>query len=424
MVISRRTMLLGGAASAAAGGLVGGRLLGRAHAGPSSTPRNLVVVVASGGWDVTYALDPKPEATAVDAPSGTVQMFGDLPIFVDPSRPAVTDFFTAWADQAVVVNGIGVHSIAHDDCTKRVLTGTVSDRNPDFGTVTAWEHGRELPAPYLVLGRTSYAGPHASICARAGTANQIGTLLDPFAAFPVLGEDVLRFHPDAHETDLIRSHVEARAAREQAMRGQVGSNKRRLEDFLSSMQRGEDLRAIGTLGELDFTRDLHVQVELAIGALERGISHVVQLELGDWDTHENNAQQTEKHEELFAGLADLLDRLAATPGKAAGARLLDETVVAVVSEMSRTPKLNSANGKDHWPSTSAIILGAGVAGGRAIGATDELAQPVKVDLVTGRVDGEGRNLDYDNFVAGVLNLVGVDASAALPGAEPLDALQA
>jgi uncharacterized protein (DUF1501 family) len=423
MVMSRRRLLMGGTA-ATLGGLAAGRMLGSAHAGPSATARNLVLVVASGGWDVTYALDPKPGLASIDAPGGEVQMFGDLPIFVDPSRPTVTELFTAWADQAVVVNGIGVHSISHDDCTRRMLTGTVSDRNPDFGTMVAWTHGRELPAPYLVLGRTSYAGPHASICARTGTANQIGTLLDPFAAFPVVGEDLLRFAPDAHESELIRDHVEARAAREQAIRGQVGSNKRRLEDFLSSMRRGDDLLDIGSLGEFDFTRDVHVQVDLAISALERGISHVVQIEVGDWDTHDDNARQVEKHEELFGGLVRLLDGLAATPGKATGARLLDETVVAVVSEMSRTPKLNPAGGKDHWPSTSALVLGAGVAGGRVLGATDDLAAPVKVDLATGRPDGAAQHLDYDNFVAGVLNLVGVDAAEHLPGSEPLDALQA
>jgi hypothetical protein len=423
MVISRRNMLMGGAA-AALGGLVGDRLVGRAHAEPAGTPRNLVLVVASGGWDVTYALDPKPGAAAIDAPSGEVQMFGDLPIFVDPSRPSVTSFFEAWADLAVVVNGIGVHSIAHDDCTKRVLTGTVSDRNPDLGTITAWTHGRELPAPYLVLGRTSFTGPHASLCARTGTANQIGTLLDPLAALPVIGEDLLRFHPDDHESALIRDWVESRAQRERALRGQVGSNAQRLEDFLTSMHKSRDLESIGSLGEFDFTRDVHVQVDLAVSALERGISQVVQIEVTDWDTHENNARQIEKHEELYGGLLDLLDRLAATPGKATGARLLDETVVAVVSEMSRTPRLNPADGKDHWPYASAIILGAGVAGGRAIGGTDELGQGMKVDLTSGRVESNGRHLDYDNFVAGVLNLVGVDPTGHLPGTEPLHALQA
>ena len=423
MAISRRTLLAGGAA-ATLGGLVGERLLGRAHAGPAATPRNLVLVVASGGWDVTYALDPKPELEAIDAPSGEVRLFGDLPLFVDPSRPTVTSFFEAWGDLAVVVNGIGVHSISHDDCTKRMLTGTVSDRNPDVGTITAWTHGRELPAPYLVLGRTSFSGPHASLCARTGTANQIGTLLDPFASFPVIGEDLLRFHPDDHESALIRDWVQSRAERERALRGQVGSNKRRLEDFLASMNKSRELQKVGSLGELDFTRDMHVQVELAIAALERGISHVVQVELGDWDTHENNAQQIERHEDLFAGLLELLDGLATTPGKATGSRLLDETVVAVVSEMSRTPRLNPADGKDHWPFTSALVLGAGVRGGRAMGGTDDLAAGLRVDFATGRVDASGRHLDYDNFAAGLLDLVGVDAAEHLPGSEPLDALQA
>jgi hypothetical protein len=73
--------------------------------------------------------------------------------------------------------------------------------------------------------------------------------------------------------------------------------------------------------------------------------------------------------------------------------------------------------------TSAMVLGAGVAGGRVLGATDDLAAPMTLDLMTGQLDGS-QHLDYDNFVAGVLNLVGVDAGEHLPGSEPLHALQA
>ena len=51
--------------------------------------------------------------------------------------------------------------------------------------------------------------------------------------------------------------------------------------------------------------------------------------------------------------------------------LLDETLVCFVSEFGRTPRLNRAQGRDHWPHAYSIVLaGAGVPGGQVIGATD------------------------------------------------------
>ena len=111
------------------------------------------------------------------------------------------------------------------------------------------------------------------------------------------------------------------------------------------------------------------------------------------------------------------------PG-AGGGTLLDETVVAVVSEMGRTPKLNGEGGKDHWPVTSALVLGAGVAGGRVLGGTDDNLDAVPTDLSTGAPAGDGSPIDYTSFTAGVLSLVGVDPSIHLPNAEPLHALRA
>jgi len=51
--------------------------------------------------------------------------------------------------------------------------------------------------------------------------------------------------------------------------------------------------------------------------------------------------------------------------------LLDETLVCLVTEFGRTPKVNKALGRDHWPDAYSIVFaGAGVRGGQIIGATD------------------------------------------------------
>jgi uncharacterized protein (DUF1501 family) len=105
-------------------------------------------------------------------------------------------------------------------------------------------------------------------------------------------------------------------------------------------------------------------------------------------------------------------------------KLFDNTVVFVLSEMGRTPKLNQSAGKDHWPVTSALVFGAGVAGGRVIGATDNQLGAQSMNLTTGAVDASGKQLQTGNLVAGVLALAGVDPSSYFPSVEPLHAIRA
>jgi uncharacterized protein (DUF1501 family) len=63
----------------------------------------------------------------------------------------------------------------------------------------------------------------------------------------------------------------------------------------------------------------------------------------------------------YAALLDDLDRL----GR------LGSTLVVATGEFGRTPRLNEAGGRDHWPSVwSALLAGGGVRGGRTIGASD------------------------------------------------------
>ena len=73
----RRTFLgvcgLGLGAGAGAAALWRGALAG-AGTGAARPPRRLALVFASGGWDTTYAIDPK-EPTQADIPAGAVQRF-------------------------------------------------------------------------------------------------------------------------------------------------------------------------------------------------------------------------------------------------------------------------------------------------------------------------------------------------------------
>ncbi|MDR3618617.1 MAG: DUF1501 domain-containing protein [Paludisphaera borealis] len=51
--------------------------------------------------------------------------------------------------------------------------------------------------------------------------------------------------------------------------------------------------------------------------------------------------------------------------------MLESTLVAAVGEFGRTPRINGAGGRDHWPGVWSVALaGGGVRGGQVIGASD------------------------------------------------------
>jgi uncharacterized protein (DUF1501 family) len=78
-------------------------------------------------------------------------------------------------------------------------------------------------------------------------------------------------------------------------------------------------------------------------------------------------------ERLRTVLAPTADRaIAALLGDLADRGLLGETLVAVLSEFGRTPRLNGAGGRDHWGHVfSAALAGGGVKGGQAYGSSDK-----------------------------------------------------
>ena len=50
--------------------------------------------------------------------------------------------------------------------------------------------------------------------------------------------------------------------------------------------------------------------------------------------------------------------------------LLDKTLILCMGEFGRTPRINSASGRDHYPTAwSAVLAGGGIKGGQAFGAT-------------------------------------------------------
>jgi len=92
-----------------------------------------------------------------------------------------------------------------------------------------------------------------------------------------------------------------------------------------------------------------------------------------WDTHWNNF----KH--LRTRLLPPADRAIAAVLEDLSLRgMLSDTLVIVMGEFGRTPKINNMAGRDHWPHVQSILLaGAGIRGGSVHGSSDRLgAYPV------------------------------------------------
>lgn len=128
---------------------------------------------------------------------------------------------------------------------------------------------------------------------------------------------------------------------------------------------------------------------------------------GSWDTHRNNFPMLRDHrcpvfdQSLSALIADLYDR-----------GLLEKTLVVVVGEFGRSPKIGAATtnnvgpgGRDHWPDCySCLITGGGVRPGQIYGESDRFGAYPKTNPVH----------PYD-LISTVFHALGID-----PATEYLD----
>ena len=90
----------------------------------------------------------------------------------------------------------------------------------------------------------------------------------------------------------------------------------------------------------------------------------------DWDTHVGNfaSMKTRLLPQFDQAVAVLLDELD-------DRGLLDSTLVAVVSEFGRTPKINNNAGRDHWSDVFSVMLtGGGLKSGQVLGTSNSRAE--------------------------------------------------
>ena len=123
-----------------------------------------------------------------------------------------------------------------------------------------------------------------------------------------------------------------------------------------------------------------------------------------WDIHGSNP---------FTSIAGMKDIVAPMYDQAYSALiedleqrgLLENTLVCNLAEFGRTPRINPAGGRDHWPQCySVYFAGGGVKGGQVVGASDP----------NGGFPAE-RAVDPANVVATIYHSLGFDLDTMLPG---------
>lgn len=167
-------------------------------------------------------------------------------------------------------------------------------------------------------------------------------------------------------------------------------------DVVDISKESDATRALYGIGE-PATDDFGRKCLLARRLVQRGV-RFVQLYCGtnlgdDWDDAHNDllGSHTKMCKKSDQPIAALLKDL-----KAHG--LLDSTLVVWSSEFGRTPLAEGKNGRDHHPyGFSTWMAGAGIQGGRALGATDEFG-----------LRAVEKRKDVHDMNASILRLLGMD----------------
>ena len=160
--------------------------------------------------------------------------------------------------------------------------------------------------------------------------------------------------------------------------------------------------------------DLGRHALLARRLLEHG-TPVVKLSHSNYDTHHENfnfhiEQLGELDRAFSCFVADLADR-----------GMLDSTLIIIMSEFGRTPKVNARYGRDHWSHAwSVVMAGCRMPRGVAYGKTNDNG----TDVVDGRVDHA--NLFHTYLQAagvdstGTFNVEGREVPLADPASHPIE----
>jgi RNA polymerase sigma factor (sigma-70 family) len=200
------------------------------------------------------------------------------------------------------------------------------------------------------------------------------------------------FNPRAYSAGFLNARFAPLLVRDMSVDGKGAEDEwekalpleafQKLDKDRAKAMRKATLAAFDLSEEKEAVRDAYGRTAFGEGCLvarrlvERG-APVVEVTMGGWDTHANN----------FAAVKALCERLdpawATLLKELKQRRLLDSTVVVWMGEFGRTPVINKANGRDHWPRCFSVVLAGGrIFGGQVIGNTSADGTEIVEQAVT------------------------------------------
>lgn len=385
--VSRRHFLqIGGLATL--GLTLPGWLRVRAQTPASRTNVNCILLWMQGGPSHLDIFDPKP-----DAPAEVRGEFG----VIDTNLPGVKvcehlPRLAKQLDKYSIIRGCDPQNGSHGVADHLMMSGHKFNPSlafPCYGSVVAKERGyRQGMFPFVQLGRA---------IDRRFNGGVPGFLGDEYSAFEV-GDDPSQTNFRVRDLSLAQSTDAKRLERRQSMLSDLEKHQKAVETQASGAVQARDAfyekafglitspaakRAFDLGQEADKLRDDYGRNSfgqsclLARRLLEGGVQFVTITD-GGWDTHQNNFKSLKERllPRIDQGYSALLRDLDVRG-------MLDNTLVVWMGDFGRTPKVNSAAGRDHWSTASVVTMGGGgIKRGEIVGRTNALAEFVVDNPVT------------------------------------------
>jgi hypothetical protein len=345
----------------------------------SKKPVNCILVWLDGGPSHYESFDPKP-----DAPSEIRGEFKSIPTSVKGIHfSECVPELAKVADKMSIIRSIAHKDPNHGGGNHYMMTGAPTPVpvacgafvtfHPSFGSMVSYDRGvrNGLPA-YMSLPQVS----------RSGGPNFLGGQHAPF----VIGGNPDSKNFQVRDVVLPSDISEGRAENRQALRKSLDQmlriNDKLADDptvtFDKFYEQGLNLvaspeaqAAFDIAKESDKVResygrnDFAQRLLMARRLVEVGVSFVT-VYYGGWDHHKDifKTLKGDFNKRFDLGVAALIRDLDQRG-------MMDNTLVVVLGEFGRTPKVNKDAGRDHWPyAMSVLMAGAGVPRGQVVGATD------------------------------------------------------
>lgn len=359
---SRRTLLGAGAGLAWLTPL--SQVLAAASQQEKRRPKSVIVLWMQGGPSQLETWDPHPgkkiggDAKAIDTSVKGLKIANSMPLSAEVM------------DQVSLLRCVTSKEGDHERATYNMQTGYRPDPtliHPAIGAVLC----HELSAKGVEIPRHVSIFPEA-FSARGGfLGNKYDAfkMYDPSGPLPDLPKRVSEVRFDARMSDL--NVLESSFAK--GRRSDLETNKTLHQEMVNratTMMTSDQIAAFNindvsrsekeSFGDSPFGRGCLCATQL----IETGV-RCVQVTLGGWDTHANNHElQSARAATLDAGLAATINRLKERDQ-------FDDTIVLCGGEFGRTPNINPAAGRDHWPHGFSVVLaGGGIRRGTVFGETD------------------------------------------------------